>query len=90
MTAAETPRPVVAGAHHELARVLEAAPPVESIDHLDPRLSPSGRPETELVCHRTPRGTVPNTVAVKIAQSGLGIASLESSNHPDYLRVVVR
>lgn len=77
-------------AHDELARVLETIPRVEAADHLQPATSPSGRRETEVIVGRTARGTVPNAVAMKIVQSGLGIASVDPSNHPDYLRVVVR
>ena len=76
--------------HRELGRCLEDLPSVQSVDHLGPALSPSGRPETEVLVGRTPRGTVPNAVAMKIVQSGLGIADVDPSNHPDYLRVVVR
>jgi len=76
--------------HRELGRCLEGLPSVQSVDHLGPALSPSGRPETQVLVGRTPRGTVPNAVAMKIVQSGLGIASIDPANHPDYLRVVVR
>ena len=79
-----------AAAHRELGRCLEDVPSVHTIDHLGPELSPSGRPETEVIVQRTPRGTVPNAATMKIVQSGLGIASIDPSNHPDYLRVVVR
>jgi hypothetical protein len=76
--------------HRELGRCLEHVPSVRAVDHLGPELSPSGRRETEVIVQRTPRGTVPNAVSLKIVQSGLGIASVDPSNHPDYLRVVVR
>jgi len=76
--------------HRELGRCLEDLPSVQAVDHLGPALSPSGRPETEVLVGRTLRGTVPNAVAMKIVQSGLGVASVDPSNHPDYLRVVVR
>ena len=76
--------------HRELGRCLEDLPSVRAVDHLAPELSASGRRETEVVVARTARGTVPNAVAMKIVQSGLGIAAVDPSNHPDYLRVVVR
>ena len=76
--------------HRELGRCLDGLPSVRAVDHLGPELSASGRPETEVVVHRTPRGTVPNAVEMKVVQSGLGIADVDPSNHPDYLRIVVR
>ena len=77
-------------AHDELARVLETIPRVEAADHLQPATSPSGRHETEIVVLATPRGTVPKSVQARIVDSTLGIADVDSANHPDYLRVVVR
>jgi hypothetical protein len=76
--------------HRELGRCLEELPSVRAVDHIVSDLPPSGRPETEVIVGRTPRGTVPNAVAMKVVQSGLGIADVDPANHPDYLRVVVR
>ena len=42
----------------------------DAADHLGPELSPSGRPETEVVVYRTPRGTVPNAVEIKLVDRG--------------------
>jgi hypothetical protein len=83
-------RPARRAAHDELGRVLPTVPSVEAVVFLDEAESPSGYAETEVTVRRTATGTVPNAVTCKLCQSALGVASVDASNHPDYLRLVVR
>jgi len=76
--------------HKELCRVLQTIPSVESVEYLPPERIPVGRPETEILAERTATGTLPNSVTCKVCVSTLGIHSIEATDHPDYLRVVVR
>jgi hypothetical protein len=77
-------------AHKELGRCLRSVGSVEAVDFLLPSESASGRPETEVVAAANRRGTLPNSVALKIVASGLAVATVRPANNPDFVRVVVR
>lgn len=76
--------------HRELGRCIESQPAVASVDYIPPGESPSGRPETEIVVRESARGTVPNSVAMKVVESSIGIAAVQPGNNPRYRRVIVR
>lgn len=74
----------------ELARELTTVPSVVAADRLPAADTPSGRPELDIVTRATDRGTLPNSVALPILRSSLGIASVCEANAIGHKRVVVR
>lgn len=77
-------------AHRELELAVSDIPSVESVDFVPADRARDRWPETELVVEATRTGTLPNSVTRLFPQSSLGIHSVQTHNHPDYLYVVVR
>jgi hypothetical protein len=83
-------KPERVATHKRLARCLRTVPSVEAVDYLSPSETPSDEAETEIVVEATRHGTVPNSVALKIVASGLGIFDTQPWQTPGYQRLIVR
>jgi len=82
-------RAKAAADHRQLTRRFRDAEHIHATT-LPPEETPSGRPETTIVCREGPRGTVPTDVTDAIADTDLAIVRVRAHEMLGYRRVLVR